>query len=50
MDWDNKLYIFVVINLVFEHKQMFKAIKVDQNITCIGLMPQWVDAHFNVPI
>ena len=46
MDWDKKLYIFVVLDLVFEHG-CCKAIKVDQNITCNGFKPQWVGAHVN---
>ena len=44
MNWDKKLYIF---SLSLNIKECCKAIKVDQNITCIGFRPQWVDAHVN---
>ena len=47
MNMDKKLDIFFFINLVFEHKIFCKAIKVGQNMTCIGFKPQWVDAHGN---
>ena len=47
MDWDTKLFKIVLINLVFEHKRMLQSNKVDQNKTCIGFKPKWVDAHVN---
>ena len=45
MNWDKKLYILFFINLVFEHKECCKAIKIYQNRSCIGFNPQLRDAH-----
>ena len=36
MDWEKKILISLIITLVFEHRRYCKAIKVNQNITCIG--------------
>ena len=51
----NDLKLWTIINIgstiilwwsLFEHQWILWS-KVDQNITCIGLKPQWVDAHVN---
>ena len=45
MNWDKNFTYFSLSTWYLNLNKYCKVIKGDQNITCIGFNPQWVDAH-----